>query len=90
MCMVLHDLVPARLSNIFRDSCSARNYHLRNAENWLAVPLPKTKFLKKNFSYNGAKIWNFSPNEIHSYKTLATFDELISIYRPNVIYQFIS
>ena len=47
MFKVLHDLAPARLSNIFRDSCSYNDYHLRNAENKLAVPLPKTKFLKR-------------------------------------------
>ena len=44
---VLRDLAPARLSNIFRDSCSANNYHLRNSD-MLAVPLPKTEFLKKS------------------------------------------
>ena len=77
MCKVLHDLATARLSNIFTDSCSANNYHLRNAENWLAVPLPKTKFLKKSFSYNGAKIWNSLPNEVCNCETLATFDKLM-------------
>ena len=54
--------------------CSANNYHLRNADDKLAVPLPKTEFLKKNFSKN---------------ETLATFDELISTYRPYAKYQFI-
>ena len=47
MFKVLHDLAPARLSNIFRDSCSANDYHLRDADNKLAVPLLKTKFLKR-------------------------------------------
>ena len=77
MCKVLHDLATARLSNIFTDSCSANNYHLRNAENWLAVPLAKTKFLKKSFSYNRAKIWNCLPNEVCNCETLATFDKLM-------------
>ena len=45
---VLRDLAPARLSNIFRDFCSANNYHLRNSDDMLAVPLPKTEFLKKS------------------------------------------
>ena len=30
---VLHNLAPVRLSNIFRDSRSANNNHLRNADN---------------------------------------------------------
>ena len=59
--------------------CSAKNYYLRNADDKLAVPLPKTEFLKKNFS----------KNETRSCETLATFDELISTYRPYAKYQFI-
>ena len=47
--------------------------------------MPKTELLKKSFSYNGAKIWNSFPNEIDNYETFATFDELISTQRPNVI-----
>ena len=85
MLQVLHDLAPARLSNFFRDSCSANNYHLGNADDKLTVPLPN-EFLKKSFSYDGVKIWNSLPTAIRSRKTLATFDELISTHRPNVIY----
>ena len=85
MFKVLHDLAPARLSNIFRNSCSANSYHLRNADNKLALPLPKTEFLKKSFSYNGARVWNSVPNEIRNCEALRMFDKLISTYRPNVI-----
>ena len=84
MFKVLHDLAPVRLSNIFSDSCSANNYHLRNADNKLALPLPKTEFLKKSFSYNGARIWNSLPNEIRCCETLTSFDKSISTYRPNI------
>ena len=49
MFKVLHDLAPVRLSNIFKNSCSADIYHLRNADNKLALPLPKTEFLKNGF-----------------------------------------
>ena len=84
MFKVLQDLAPAQLSNIFRDSCSNNNYHLSNTDNYLAIPLPKTEFLKKSLSFNGAKIWNSFPNEIRSSETLASFDELISTYRPTV------
>ena len=80
MFKVLQELAPARLSNIFRDSCSDNNYHLRKADNNMAIPLPKTEFLKKSLSYHDAKIWNSFPNEICSSETLASFDELISTY----------
>ena len=77
MFKVLHDLAPVRLSNIFSNSCSANSYNLRNADSELALPLPKTDFLKKSYSYNGARVWNFLPNEIRNCETLATFDKLI-------------
>ena len=81
---VLHDLAPVRLSNIFRNSCSANSHHLRNADNKLAIPLPKTEFLK-SFSDSGARVWNSLTNEICNCEALPMFDNLISTYRPNVI-----
>ena len=81
MFKVLHDLAPVRLSNIFRNSLSANSYHLRNADNKLALPLPKTEFLKKSFSYNinGARVWNSLPNEILIVKLCLC---LISLFQP--------
>ena len=64
---------------------SSNSYHLRNADNKLALPLPKIEFLKKSFSYNGARVWNSLPNEIRNCEALSMFDKLISTYRPNVI-----
>ena len=84
MFKVLHDLASVRLSNIFRNSFSANSHHLRNADNKLALPLPKTELLKKSLSYNGARVWNSSPNEICNCEALPMFDKLISSYRPNV------
>ena len=80
MFKVLHDLAPVRLSNIFRNSLSANSYQLRNADNKLALPLPKTEFLKKSFSYKGARVWNSLPNEISNCEALPMFDKLISTY----------
>ena len=45
MFKVLHDLALTRLSNTFRNLSSANNYHLRIADNKLAVPWSKTEFL---------------------------------------------
>ena len=64
MFKVYHDLALVRLSNIFRNSCSAKRYHLRNADNKLALLLSNIEFLKKSFSYNGARVWNSLPSEI--------------------------
>ena len=66
MFKVLHNLAAVRFSIIFRNPCAANSYHLRNADNKLALPLPKTEFLKTSFSYmyNGARVWNSLPNTI--------------------------
>ena len=85
MFKILQELALVRILNILRNSCSANSYHLRKADNKLALPLPKTEFLKKSFSYNGARVWNSLPYEIRNCETLATFDKLISTYRPNAI-----
>ena len=76
MVEVLHDLAPVRLSNIFRNSCPANSYHLRNE-----LPLPKTEFLKKSFKYNGAKFSNSLPNEIRDCEAFRLC--LTSLFQPN-------
>ena len=52
----IHGLAPNYLGSLFNKYDPP--YHLRNSENKLAVPLPRTNFLKNSFSYNGAVIWN--------------------------------
>ena len=81
MFKVLHDSAPVRPCNIFRNSCSANSYHLRNADNKLALPLPKTEFLKKSFKYNGAKFSNSLPNEIRDCEAFRLC--LTSLFQPN-------
>ena len=39
-------------------------YELRNQENKLVLPKPRTNFHKKQFSYNGARLWNRLPREM--------------------------
>ena len=52
----LHGLAPEYLCSKF----SKRNsvYSLRDSENKVNVPLPRTKYLKNSFSYSGAITWN--------------------------------
>ena len=45
-----------RSSFVFRDNLIS--YHLRNTENTLTLPQPRTDYLKKIFSYSGAQLWN--------------------------------
>ena len=58
----LHGLAPNYLSSLF----SQRNisYSLRDNENKLVAPLPRTNFFKNSVRYKGAVIWNSLPREL--------------------------
>ena len=55
----LHEMTPENLSSrfvhVFRNDIS---YRVRNTENKLALPRPRINFLKKSFSYSGARLSN--------------------------------
>ena len=42
------------------------SYYPRNADNKLALPLPKTEFLMVSLGYIGVRVWNSSLNEIRN------------------------
>ena len=56
----LNDLVPDYLSSMFTER-STPGYVLRDSANKLNVPLPRTNYLKKSFSYRGATLWTVYP-----------------------------
>ena len=41
-----------------------RDYNLWSNDNGLALPKPKTNFLKRSFRYSAAKLWNSLPSEV--------------------------
>ena len=49
------------------------SYRLRNTENKLALPQPRTNYLKKSFSYSGAKLWNSLSHDLRSAAPLNDF-----------------
>ncbi|RUA05525.1 MAG: hypothetical protein DSY43_04445 [Gammaproteobacteria bacterium] len=48
-------------------------YNLRDFENKLEIPKPRTDYLKRSFSYNGAVLWNDLPKELRLSKSLSHF-----------------
>ena len=48
-------------------------YNLRDSENKLNVPLPRTNYYRKSFSYNGATLWNSLPCNIRNTECLRVF-----------------
>ena len=75
---ILHDMTPEYLRSgfVFRDSVNS--YHLRNTENALALPKPRTDYLKRSFSYSGAQLWNSLPLELRQATSLRDFKNELS------------
>ena len=69
----LNGLAPDYLKSMFTDRSATSTYSLRNCEGKLALPLPRTNFLKNSFSYSGAVLWNSLPTNLQQAQTLASF-----------------
>ena len=65
MYKTVNQLAPQRLCNIFQSN-NVTSYNLRGSSNGLFIPRPRTEFLKKSFSYSGAKLWNKMPEDIRN------------------------
>ena len=65
----LNGLTPEYLSELFVSDVT--EYLLRDSVNKLAVPLPRTNFLKNSFSYSGAVLWNSSPSDLRQAESLS-------------------
>ena len=72
----LHGLAPEYLNSKFRWRNSA--YDLRDSENKLDVPLPRTNYYRKSFSYSGATLWNSLPCDIRNTESLGLFKRKIN------------
>ena len=52
-------------------------YNLRDSENKLNVPLPRTNCYKNSFSYSGAILWNSLPCNLREAESLGQFKRLL-------------
>ena len=57
-------LLPHYLREKFVERGSITDYSLRDTESKLAIPLPRTNFMKNRSSYPGAVLWNSLPAEL--------------------------
>ena len=53
------------------------NLELRDSENKLNVPLPRTNYYKNSFSYSGAILWNSLPCNLRKAESLGQFKRLL-------------
>ena len=71
MFKTVHELTPSYLHKLF--NFRSTGYHLRNLENTLFVPKPRTNYGKRTFSYDGAKLWNQLPQSVRAICSLTQF-----------------
>ena len=71
MFKTVHGLTPSYLHGLldFRST----GYNLRNLENTLFVPKPRTNYGKRTFSYDGAKLWDELPQRVRAICSFAQF-----------------
>ena len=83
MYKILNDLPAPQLSNSFvKLNDTNINYNLRNIEANVALPRPYTNFLKRNFKYSGAMLWNNLSYEAKSAQSLSDFKHKLTSIRP--------
>ena len=60
----LYGLAPDYLWSMFVNRSIVANYSLRDTEGKLAIPKPRTDYLRNSFSYSGAVLWNSLPTDL--------------------------
>ena len=57
----LNGLAPNHLAQMFTERSRITYYTLRDTSDKLALPQPRTNYMKNSFSYSGAALWNSLP-----------------------------
>ena len=74
----LNGLTPNYLTSKFiLRSDVITSYNLRDSENKLAIPLPRTNYFKNSLSYSGAVLWNSLPSAARQATSLTNFRRLL-------------
>ena len=71
----LHGLAPEYLCSRFATRETA--YNLRDSENKLCIPLPRTNYYNNSFSYSGVILWNKLPCNVRQAESLTKFKCLL-------------
>ena len=60
----LNGLAPNYLAQMFTERSRITNYTLKGTSDKLALPQPRTNYMKNSFSYSKAVLWNSFPIEV--------------------------
>ena len=69
----LNELAPDYLRLLFNSRNTITSYTLRDTDGKLAVPMPRTNYLKNSFAYSGAMLWNSLPLHLRQASSLRQF-----------------
>ena len=78
MFKIFNNDCPTYLREQFHRTSEIHDYNLRGSNYDLQLPLHKTNFLKRSFSYRGAMAWNQLSNETREMGDLTSFKLAIS------------
>ena len=78
----LYGLAPDYLRSMFVKRSIVTNYSLRDTEDKLAIPKPRTDYLRNSFSYSGAVLWNSFQLICDKQKTQINSKQVASIFLP--------
>ena len=73
MFKIFNNDCPTYLRERFHRTSEIHDYNLRGSNYDLQLPLPKTNFLKRSFSYRGAMAWNQLSNQTREIGDLTSF-----------------
>ena len=74
----LNGLTPNYLSSKFIERRGViTSYNLRDSENKLAIPLPRTNYHENSFGYSGAVLWNTLHSAARQATSLINFRQLL-------------
>ena len=71
MFKTLNDQSPEYPKGLFKPFSTDNG--LRNSDNKLALPKPRTNFLKRSFCYSGAHLWNSLPSNVRAIRSFANY-----------------
>ena len=78
MYKVLNDhAAPGLKESLHKRNVTQNTYNLRNSENDLTLPKPRTEYLKRSFKYSGVMLWNDLSSAAKSAETLDCFKKEI-------------
>ena len=76
MFKTINKQAPEYLQDLFKPFSTG--YNLRDKANKLALPKPRTEFLKRSFCYSGAQLWNSLPHDARAARSFSHFKRLIN------------